>query len=500
MMAVADAGGCTGSSGGGDGGGCCSPPSSFQLLKPMEEMKKAAEEENERSKVVVSVKEEETTVDCGCVACVDGAGSSSSSSLSEEQHQASPPPVSPTAMAKAEEKAVNRVRIKKESIELVDDIVGRDFFGGGSGGNGSCSSSSPLVLPKPMEGLHDSGPPPFLSKTFLMVDDPGTDSIVSWSQARDSFIVWDSHEFSKHLLPKYFKHSNFSSFIRQLNTYGFKKVDPDRWEFANEGFRGGKKHLLKNIKRRSRYSKQQQGPIACGDMGKGGVEAEIETLKQEHNTLEVELLKLRQKQEDSHNELSAVEERIQRAECKQQQMFLFLIKTARNPIFIHQLIQKRMQRNELDGGEISKRRRLRSNPDPESLDEAIDINQSASYRKQFQEQLPMQSTILTEKLAEPVITHPTQTTFSTRTVDATCSYIQDKNAKEMLGTSTPDLSSVYHVMSENLLGEGSIFDEEFSVNDSNFYHELEDLIAKPREWGGYISSLVEQTGCVGSMP
>jgi heat shock transcription factor len=56
-----------------------------------------------------------------------------------------------------------------------------------------------------------------------MVEDPETDPIVSWSASRDSFIVWDSHEFSKILLPKHFKHNNFSSFIRQLNTYVSKK-------------------------------------------------------------------------------------------------------------------------------------------------------------------------------------------------------------------------------------------------------------------------------------
>lgn len=80
-------------------------------------------------------------------------------------------------------------------------------------------SSLSTLSPQPIEGLHDAGPPPFLTKTFDMVEDPATDSIVSWSQARNSFIVWDSHKFATNLLPKYFKHSNFSSFIRQLNTY-----------------------------------------------------------------------------------------------------------------------------------------------------------------------------------------------------------------------------------------------------------------------------------------
>lgn len=71
----------------------------------------------------------------------------------------------------------------------------------------------------PMEGLHDVGPPPFLSKTYEMVEDSSTDQVISWSTTRNSFIVWDSHKFSTTLLPRFFKHSNFSSFIRQLNTY-----------------------------------------------------------------------------------------------------------------------------------------------------------------------------------------------------------------------------------------------------------------------------------------
>lgn len=63
------------------------------------------------------------------------------------------------------------------------------------------------------------GPAPFLLKTYDMVDDSSTDEIVSWSSTNTSFVVWNPPEFARLLLPTYFKHSNFSSFIRQLNTY-----------------------------------------------------------------------------------------------------------------------------------------------------------------------------------------------------------------------------------------------------------------------------------------
>ncbi|CAL5420820.1 unnamed protein product [Camellia sinensis] len=108
------------------------------------------------------------------------------------------------------------------------------------------------------EMMRKSSPPPFLMKTYMLVEEPTTDQVISWNADGTGFVVWQPADFARDLLPTLFKHSNFSSFVRQLNTYGFRKVTTSRWEFCNDMFRKGERNLLCEIRRRKAWSNKAQ--------------------------------------------------------------------------------------------------------------------------------------------------------------------------------------------------------------------------------------------------
>ncbi|XP_072994064.1 heat stress transcription factor A-4b [Typha latifolia] len=172
-----------------------------------------------------------------------------------------------------------------------------------------------------------SSPAPFLVKTYDMVDDPSTSSIVSWSATNASFVVWNPPEFSRDLLPKYFKHNNFSSFVRQLNTYGFRKIDPDQWEFSNEDFIRGQRHLLKNIHRRKpihSHSLQHQGNGPLAEEERQELKEEIDKLKHDKGVFISELQKHTQEQLAMDRQMQSLEERLQIMEHRQRSLTAFL--------------------------------------------------------------------------------------------------------------------------------------------------------------------------------
>jgi hypothetical protein len=58
------------------------------------------------------------------------------------------------------------------------------------------------------------------------IEEAGGDSseIVGFLPHGRAFLVLNTEKFVNVLLPKYFKHGNWNSFVRQLNLYGFRRI------------------------------------------------------------------------------------------------------------------------------------------------------------------------------------------------------------------------------------------------------------------------------------
>lgn len=110
----------------------------------------------------------------------------------------------------------------------------------------------------------DFGPPAvpaFLSKLRLLVDDEETNDLIYWDPGGNSFHICNGNRLAKEVLPLFFKHNNLSSFVRQLNMYGFRKVnrvdpcltfksDIDDMEFKHPYFLRHRPHLISKIQRK----------------------------------------------------------------------------------------------------------------------------------------------------------------------------------------------------------------------------------------------------------
>ena len=108
--------------------------------------------------------------------------------------------------------------------------------------------------------INQSNLPQFVGKLYSILDDPRYINYIRWGAEGTSFIIVDPTEFTNGVLAEHFKHSNMSSFVRQLNKYDFHKVKSEEntkmkfgtgmWEFAHKNFRKDRLDLIRLITRK----------------------------------------------------------------------------------------------------------------------------------------------------------------------------------------------------------------------------------------------------------
>ncbi|CAO3641424.1 unnamed protein product [Cunninghamella blakesleeana] len=154
----------------------------------------------------------------------------------------------------------------------------------------------------------------FVHKLFNMVIDPQYQHLIAWSYTGASFIVCNIVEFSKEVLPKHFKHNNFSSFVRQLNMYGFHKVNKSPrghrtlaenqiWEFSHTKFMRDRHDLLDEIKRKvmetdnlRRDANDMSSHLTLMQMTQNDIMQQLSNLQKTFEQVVMELNQTKQKQ------------------------------------------------------------------------------------------------------------------------------------------------------------------------------------------------------------
>ncbi|KAH9109984.1 hypothetical protein LEN26_005374 [Aphanomyces euteiches] len=108
----------------------------------------------------------------------------------------------------------------------------------------------------------------FLKKLFDMIETLPSE-LGGWCDHGTAFEIKDPREFERVVLPKYFKQCKFTSFVRQLNFYGFQKRKKETLLVAHEAtesvvffhphFQQHAPHHMAKIKRKTNHSDTTSG-------------------------------------------------------------------------------------------------------------------------------------------------------------------------------------------------------------------------------------------------
>jgi hypothetical protein len=114
-------------------------------------------------------------------------------------------------------------------------------------------TEDPIVIP-PAYGRNGQieAFPEKLYRLLAEAEKDENDRIISFTPDGRAFKIHNREAFIKEVSPKYFRHAKITSFVRQLNFYGFQKLldGPNRGAFMNPPFLRGHPELLVMVKRK----------------------------------------------------------------------------------------------------------------------------------------------------------------------------------------------------------------------------------------------------------
>ena len=115
-----------------------------------------------------------------------------------------------------------------------------------SSGSTRRAAPAPSTQKYPRTGRRGA-PQVFPRKLYEILTNERSD-VIGWTSSGKSFIILEMETFVNEILMNYFRHQKYSSFQRQLNLYGFRKIQkgPDTGAYAHEHFLRDQPESLKD--------------------------------------------------------------------------------------------------------------------------------------------------------------------------------------------------------------------------------------------------------------
>nr|XP_027108830.1 heat stress transcription factor A-7a-like [Coffea arabica] len=218
--------------------------------------------------------------------------------------------------------------------------------GGEIAGNGGIVRPSSLPFKQAsekmefMKGVRGFTPPPFLMKTFQMVEDTETNNMISWNSEGTSLIVLDHLKFAAE---------------------GFRKIGLRQYEYENKWFQRGQEHLLMNIRRRNDEDptiRKRRGPREQYITAtRPSMEAELKIFEDHMNALKEDITRSKYHMGKLESSIATFKKNVKIMEAKSKVLIKVLAKIF-SPALVEKIIQRVEEEPELEILQTMKRRRV----------------------------------------------------------------------------------------------------------------------------------------------